>query len=163
MVGESRAVTLTVCRELFPFLMALHWLLCSPPIYQCYSSVLAGLLTGVGDFPGCRGFFFFFFFFFFPSPSQGHRSWPALLLSLSLFFFFLLSYPLSWRFSFSLGVLGYFVSIQQVLWTNSSTNWWIFHEFMGGRKPHVLPPLPSFSLLPFYDSQHSETFLKSQS
>lgn len=90
---------------------------------------------GVWDFPKCGVFFFFLFLFQLPPMGAG----PYLLFFL-LLLFLLLSFVLTRfvKFFFLCRNPGYFGSIQQIFLANTSTNGWIFNEFVGIGELHVL-------------------------
>ena len=95
-------------------LTPLHWFLCSLPIPQISFSLLVGLLASGGTSQGVGCFSL--------SSSLLGAQVPTHFISPSLSWF-LLSFilPNFMKFSCSFGILGPFVSIQQIFCVNSST------------------------------------------
>lgn len=104
----------TICADFSPL-----WLLqtsCYTLLWEIKASPLSWLISHeCEDFSGCRNISSF------TTPFQGCKSHPDSFLT----FFFLLSYPVMWRFSCFFKRLRFSASIQQIFYESHSTCWFI--------------------------------------
>lgn len=141
MVGEAEQWHWPFVKDYFHF-NCFCWLLCLPSIPQISSSVLSGLLTGVGSFPRwgvcccCCCFLFSLFQLTFRATGIDWFLYPLISFFFGSYFFCSTQFcEVFLPLSESCVLLSAF---SQFFLENSSTNRLIFNEFMGIGEPHVL-------------------------